>query len=98
MLTTKQRAMLRGLANCLEPTMQIGKEGITENSITQVEQMLYAKELVKIKVLQNQDEDIRVIANIFAEKTNSEVVQVIGRTMVLYKKTNKKGVKNIMLD
>ena len=97
MLTTKQRAFLRSLANCLEPTMQIGKDGINENSIIQVEQMLFAKELIKIKVLNNQDEDTRVLANVLAEKTNSEVVQVIGRTVVLYKRTNKKGVKNIEL-
>lgn len=98
MLTTKQRAMLRALANTLEPTMQIGKDGVNENSLIQVEQMLFAKELIKIKVLNNQDQDVRDIANNLAEKTNSEVVQVIGRMIVLYKRTDKKGVKNIMLD
>lgn len=97
MITSKQRAFLRALAHPLDHSMQIGKDGINENSIIQVEQMLFAKELIKIKVLNNQDESVRTIADELAVKTNAEVVQVIGRTIVLYKYSNKKGIKNIEL-
>lgn len=97
MITSKQRAFLRALAHPLDHSMQIGKDGINENSIIQVEQMLFAKELIKIKVLNNQDESVRTIADELAVKTNAEVVQVIGRTIVLYKHSNKKGIKNIEL-
>lgn len=98
MITTKQRAYLRSLASTLSPTMQIGKEGIKETSIIQIEDMLDKNELVKIKVLKNCDEDIKQLANSIATKIGGECVQVIGSIFVLYRRSTRKGVKHIDLN
>lgn len=97
MITTKQRAYLRGLGNALEPVMQIGKEGVSENVLTGVEQLLQARELVKFKVLNNCDSDAKTLANEMAPLLNAEVVQCIGNVFILYKKSTKKGFKHIQL-
>ncbi len=97
MITTKQRAFLRGLGNALEPVMQIGKEGATENVLTSAEQLLQARELVKFKVLNNCDSDAKTLANEIAPMLNADVVQCIGNIFILYKKSTKKGFKHIQL-
>ena len=97
MITTKQRAFLRGLGNALEPVMQIGKEGITDNVLNGVYLLLEARELVKVKVLKNCDMDAKEIANLLAQKLEEEVVQVIGSIFILYKKSTKKDFKHIQL-
>lgn len=95
MITTKQRAKLRSIASTYEPIMQIGKEALKEQSITQIEEMLQARELVKIKVLRNCEEQPKDIATKVQNLINCEVVQVIGSIFVLYKKSTKKGIKHI---
>lgn len=97
MISTKQRAFLRGLGNALEPVLQIGKEGATENVLESVNLLLEARELVKIKVLKNSDDDVKKMANFVAVKTNAEVVQVIGNIFILYKKSTRKDFKHIQL-
>ncbi|MBR1890251.1 MAG: ribosome assembly RNA-binding protein YhbY [Clostridia bacterium] len=97
MITTKQRAHLRGLGNALEPLMQIGKEGVSENSLVAIEQVLQARELAKFKVLNNADCDAKELANEIAKKIGADVVQCIGKTFILYKKSTKKGFKHIEL-
>jgi len=97
MITTKQRAYLRGLGNALEPVMQIGKEGATENVLTGAEQLLQARELVKFKVLNNCDSDAKTLANELAPILDADVVQCIGNVFILYKKSTKKGFKHIQL-
>lgn len=97
MITTKQRAFLRGLGNALEPVMQIGKEGITDNVLNGVYLLLEARELVKVKVLKNCDMDAKEIANLLAQKLEAEVVQVIGSIFILYKKSTRKDFKHIQL-
>ncbi len=97
MITTKQRAYLRGLGNALDPVMQIGKDGISENVLTGVNLLLEARELVKIKVLKNCDMEAKEMANLIAEKLRAEVVQVIGNIMILYKKSTRKDFKHIEL-
>ncbi len=97
MITTKQRAFLRGLGNALEPVMQIGKEGMTENVITSVNLLLEARELVKFKVLNNCDVDAKTLANDLAKILKADVVQCIGNVFILYKKSTRKNFKHIQL-
>ena len=85
MITGKQRAYLRGLANTMSPIFQIGKNGVEETFLRQLEEALEARELIKMNVLKNCADEPKVLAEIFAERTNSEVVQVIGRKIVLYR-------------
>ena len=89
-MTSKQRAYLRGLAQKIEPIFQIGKTGITENQIKQLEDALEARELIKITFLDTIPADKESIANEIAEKTNSEIIQIIGKKLTLYKKSTKK--------
>lgn len=97
MITTKQRAYLRGLGNALDPVMQIGKEGVTDNVVMGVNLLLEARELVKIKLLKNNDEDVKDLANNLAKKIDADVVQVIGNIFILYKKSTRKDFKHIEL-
>lgn len=97
MITAKQRASLRSLANTIDPVMQIGKEGLSENSITQINGLFDSKELFKINVLKNCDETPRELATKIQSITNCEIVQCIGSKIVLYKKSNKKKFKHIEL-
>lgn len=84
-MTSKQRAKLRGLANTIDTIFQIGKGGVTEALIKQVDDALTARELIKLKVLETAPESQRETAEILAEATNSEVVQVIGTKIVLFR-------------
>ncbi len=93
MITTKQRAELRGLANNLDDLFQIGKGGISDTVIAQVEEALVARELIKIKVLlETSPVTPREAAVELAEKTNSDIVQVIGGKIVLFRRNPKKPI------
>ena len=96
-ITTKQRAMLRGLANALDPVMQIGKEGLSENSFEAIEALLQARELIKIKVLKNCPISPKQACQKICEKLSAQPVQVIGTVVVLYKFSTKKDFKHIEL-
>ncbi len=93
-MTTKQRAYLKGLAMNIEPIFQCGKNSLTPELISAVSEALEARELIKISVLKNCIDDPREIAQVMAERTRSQVVQVIGKKIVLYKegKDNKKKI------
>ncbi len=82
---SKQRAYLKSLAMELQPIVQIGKSGLTPELTAAVQEAVDARELIKISVLQNCLEDPREMAQIIADRTHSEVVQVIGKKIVLYK-------------
>ena len=97
MITTKQRAFLRGLGNALDPVMQIGKEGFSDNSKSTIEGLLEARELVKIKVLNNCDLSPKEMMKVVCEKTGADPVQVIGRILIVYRKSSKKDFKHIEL-
>ena len=92
MLTSKQRAYLRGLANPIETILMVGKGEITDNIITQAADALKARELIKGKVLENSAYSSREAADIISEKCKAEVVQIIGSKFVLYKKNENKPV------
>lgn len=84
-MTSKQRAYLKGLAMNLDPVFQIGKSSVTPENIEAIAEVFNTHELVKIAVLKNCLDDPKEIANVTAERTHSQVVQVIGRKFVLYK-------------
>ena len=86
MLTSKQRAYLRGLANNIEVIAHIGKEGITDAFLKQLNDALEAREIVKVNIQKNSILDTKETANETAKLTRSEFVQAIGRKFVLYKK------------
>ena len=87
MLNSRQRAQLRGLANSLDTIIQIGKGGVTENTVKQVDDALEARELIKLRVLEASPISSREAADEIAEKTHSDVVQVIGTRFVLYRES-----------
>ena len=92
MLTSKQRAYLRGLANSENAILQIGKGGIGENLAKTVSDALEARELIKITILENCMETPKEAANAIADATGADVVGVIGRKVILYRESvnNKK--------
>ena len=94
-MTTKQRAYLRSVASTYSPLMQIGKDVLKEESIKQIEDMLDARELVKIKVLKNCELVAKEVAVKVSEKTGCEIIQVIGNTIVLYRFSKRDKVKHI---
>ena len=87
MLNSRQRAQLRGLANSLDTIFQIGKGGITENTVKQVNDALEAREIIKLRTLETSPVSSREAAEQIAEKTHSDVVQVIGSRFVLYRES-----------
>lgn len=95
-MTTKQRAYLKGLAMTMDPIFQIGKSSITPSLIDAVREALEARELIKISVLKNCADDPKELAQMVAERTRSQVVQVIGKKIVLYKE-GKDEKKKIIL-
>lgn len=87
MLNSRQRAQLRGLANSMETILQVGKSGVSENTVKQVSDALEARELIKLRTLETCPTSSRETAEEIAEKTGSDVVQVIGTRFVLYKES-----------
>lgn len=85
MLTSKQRAYLRGIANSIDTILMVGKGSITDQVVKQAEDALYAREIIKGKVLENCEINSRQVADILSEKLDCDVVQVIGSKFVLYK-------------
>ncbi|MBS5214996.1 MAG: ribosome assembly RNA-binding protein YhbY [Clostridiales bacterium] len=93
-MTSKQRAYLKSLAMTMDPILQIGKSSLTPENTAAIDEALAARELIKIHVLQNCLDDPKALAQIVAERTHSEVVQVIGKKIVLYRpgKDDKKKI------
>ena len=88
-MTSKQRAYLKGLAMTIEPIFQLGKASLTPENTKAINEALEARELIKINVLQNCADNPKEIAVMIAERTHSQVVQVIGKKIVLYKPKTK---------
>lgn len=95
MLTSKQRAYLRGLASTQEDVAIVGKEGLNDACLTGIEKVLNARELIKIKVLPNCDYSAREIADMLEEKLKADVAGVVGYKIILYKYSSKKDIKHI---
>lgn len=96
-MTSKQRSYLKGLAMTIDPVFQIGKASLTPEVTQAVSEALEARELIKITVLKNCLDDGRSIAEVLAERTHSEVVQVIGRKIVLYRPAKDEAKRKIEL-
>ena len=93
-MTSKQRSYLKGLAMNIEPVFQIGKASLTPEFTESISEVLEARELIKISVLKNCMDEPKELATVLAERTHSEVVQVIGKKIVLYKESkNKKKIE-----
>lgn len=95
MLNSKQRAKLRSLASNVQATTIVGKDGLTENVMAQIERELDSRELVKVSVLEGADSSAKEYLQIAAFNLKAEEVCSIGRKFVLYRRSNKKGVKHI---
>ena len=95
-MTSKQRAYLKGLAMTMDPIFQIGKNSLTPEFTKAVQEALDARELIKVGVLQNCLDDPRELADMVAERTRAQVVQVIGKKIILYKE-GKDDKKKIVL-
>ncbi|MBE6779225.1 MAG: ribosome assembly RNA-binding protein YhbY [Ruminococcaceae bacterium] len=91
MLTSKQRAYLRGLANRMEPILHAGKGGVSDAMIKQADDALEARELIKGKVLETAPATAREVAEDIAARVNAQVVQVVGRTFVLFRQKEKES-------
>lgn len=89
MLTPKNKAYLKGLANHLKPQINLGKGEIDDGVISSINNSLEAHELIKIKVLQNSNELCNDLASEITKKTKSELVDIIGRTIILYRESKK---------
>ena len=96
-LTSKQRAALRGMANTMEPVFQIGKGEIDETLIKGVDDCIKARELIKLKVLENSEYSAREAADALCEALGCECVQVIGRKFVLFKQKKKESAYTAVL-
>lgn len=94
-MTSRQRAYLKSLAMTMDPIFQIGKASVTPELTAAISEALAARELIKLSVLQNCADEPKAIAEILAERTQAQVVQVIGKKIVLYKegKDDKKRIE-----
>jgi len=88
MLTGKQKRFLRSKANTIKPIFQVGKQGVNENMISQINDALEKRELIKVSVLQNCLEDKSTVAEQISNQTGSYLVQIIGNNIVLYKESS----------
>lgn len=97
MLTSKQRAKLKGMASTQPAVFQIGKGELSDNLVTSLGDALEARELIKISVLRNCDYDVDDLMRVLELKLRAEAVCSIGNKIVLYRYSHKKGIKHIEL-
>ena len=97
MLSGKQRAYLRGLAQQLQPAVYIGKDNMTAAVVTEMHDYLNAHELLKVKIQEGSDLDAKEAANEAAQRLGAEFVQAIGRRFVLYRRADDPDKRTIVL-
>lgn len=95
-MTSKQRAYLKSLAANMDTILQVGKEGLSPEQTASISEALAARELIKVGILQNYDGDLDDLARTAAERTRSQLVQVIGRKFVLYREGSEEKKKIIL--
>ena len=95
MLNSKQRANLRSLVSTIDASIIIGKDGLTDNILDQIDRALTAKEIVKMSVLDNSGDYAKNYLEVCSEKLKAEQVCSIGKKFVLYRRSNKKNIKHI---
>ena len=93
MITKQQRIQLRSMASTIKPTVWVGKDGFDLQVYEQIKQELFNHELIKISVLKNCSLNIKEVAYDIANRTNSELIQVIGRNIVFYRKSKKQLIE-----
>ena len=96
-MTSKQRAYLKGLAMTMDPIFQIGKSSLTPELTAAVAEALEARELIKLNILKNCVDDGNELGAVLAERTHAQVVQVIGKKIVLYKEAKDEKKRKIVL-
>ena len=96
-MTSKQRAYLKGLAMTMDPIFQIGKSSLTPELTAAVAEALEARELIKLNILKHCVDDGNELAAVLAERTHAQVVQVIGKKIVLYKEAKDEKKRKIVL-
>ncbi|MCI7794825.1 MAG: ribosome assembly RNA-binding protein YhbY [Lachnospiraceae bacterium] len=96
-MTSKQRSYLKGLAMTIDPIFQIGKSSLTPEITQAVDEALEARELIKVHVLKNCADEGKDLAAMLAERTRSQVVQVIGKMIVLYRPAKEEKNRKIVL-
>lgn len=95
MFTSKERSNLRSLAQNIKPITQVGKGGISEALVLSLSQALDARELIKISVLNNAEDDARSIADELEVALNAQTVAVIGKKVILYRRSSRKDIEHI---
>ena len=90
MLSGKEKRYLRSLANTIDPVVQVGKASVNESVLFSLNEALEARERVKVKVLKNCLDEVKDVAQELADRSNAELVQVIGRNVVLYRRNPEK--------
>ncbi|MBU3829769.1 MAG: ribosome assembly RNA-binding protein YhbY [Candidatus Limosilactobacillus merdavium] len=94
-LRGKQKRFLRAKANHLQPIFAVGKEGLTENWLNQLDGALDKRELIKVNILQNADVTTDEVQHFIESQTEIQVVQTIGRVLVLFKVSNNKDAREL---
>ena len=96
MITTKERAVLKNLAQNLKPVLNIGKDNINENTLIEIDNFLNKNELMKIKILQNSSETTKEVMQKICSSLNAEPVLCVGRIVIIYRYSKFKNVKHIL--
>jgi len=89
-MTSKRIARLKKIGNKMRPIIRVGKEGISDNLIDNVSKVLSTRELTKVRILNNSDGEVREVAEKLSKDTESIVVSIIGKTILLFKENPKK--------
>ena len=95
MLSSKDRKKLSSLGQTLEPVFQVGKNGMTDILVSEISDVLQARELIKISVLNNSDLEAKEVIAELCELLNAEPVSAVGKKIVIYRRSTRKDVKHI---